>query len=362
VTTGRPAPAPAAPERAQCESCAPQPPNVGHRAPTHRATGNQAHLRRLAVSQDDEEVHPLRRKSAAGGMDGAAAPPIVDSVLNSPGRPLDPMTQEFMASGFGTDFSDVRIHSDPQAARSAAAVDALAYTVGRDIVFGSGQYDPNAQAGRHLLAHELAHVVQHRGADMLNRTPLARKAEKGRALHWGQETTCSEWGFVESVHEYGEGEKWKSESCCNSWPFALENYARMEGWAGAASCRGHKREIATVTYGDRQVEVLCSDSIGTAKDHPANPAKDHPENPAKDHPANPAKDQLIELSPAAMLDLSGQLENLRSVSVTYSGSKIPLCPFGDDHTPRNPSAERCLTRGCQPAEGSPNDNSSWPPV
>jgi hypothetical protein len=328
----------AAPERAQCESCAPQAPNVGHRAPTHRATGNQAHLRRLAVSQDDEEVHPLRRKSAAGGTDGAAAPPIVDSVLNSPGRPLDPTTQEFMASGFGTDFSGVRIHTDAQAARSAEAVDALAYTVGRDIVFGSGQYDPNAQAGRHLLAHELAHVVQHRGADRLNRTPLARKAEKGRALHWGQETTCSEWGFVESVHEYGEGEKWKSESCCNSWPFALENYARMEGWAGAASCKGHKREIATVTYGAHQVEVLCSDAIPTAKD------------------------QLIELSPAAMLDLSGQLENLRSVSVTYSGSKIPLCRFGDDPTPRNPSAERCLTRGCQPAEGSPNDNSSWPPV
>jgi hypothetical protein len=81
-------------------------------------------------------------------------------VVNSSGNALDPATQDFMGSGFGADFSAVRIHTDAKAAQSAAAVGALAYTVGSDVVFGAGQYDPVGESGRRLLAHELAHVVQ----------------------------------------------------------------------------------------------------------------------------------------------------------------------------------------------------------
>jgi hypothetical protein len=113
-----------------------------------------------ACEEEGKEEHPLRGEAAGGGMDGSAAPPIVHDVLNSPGRPLDPATHDFMASRFGADFGNVRIHTDAQAARSAAAVGALAYTVGRNIVFGAGRYDSIGGAGRHLLAHELAHVVQ----------------------------------------------------------------------------------------------------------------------------------------------------------------------------------------------------------
>jgi hypothetical protein len=65
-----------------------------------------------------------------------------------------------MEPRFGRDFSHVRIHRDAQAASSARAVDAHAYTVGRDIVFGRDQYAPETEFGRRLLAHELAHVVQ----------------------------------------------------------------------------------------------------------------------------------------------------------------------------------------------------------
>jgi len=65
-----------------------------------------------------------------------------------------------MEPRFGHDFTNVRVHSDPSAAESARAVGALAYTVGRDVVFGSGQYAPQVGRGRELLAHELAHVVQ----------------------------------------------------------------------------------------------------------------------------------------------------------------------------------------------------------
>jgi Domain of unknown function (DUF4157) len=91
---------------------------------------------------------------------GAVAPPIVHDVLRSPSRPLDAPTRSFMEPRFGHTFGSIRVHTGDRAAESARAVNALAYTVGRDVVFGAGQYAPQTQAGRRLLAHELAHTVQ----------------------------------------------------------------------------------------------------------------------------------------------------------------------------------------------------------
>lgn len=87
-------------------------------------------------------------------------PPIVREVLSSPGQPLDSITRSFMEPRFDHDFSRVRVHTDARAAESARAVNALAYTVGQDLVFDHGQYEPGKQDGKRLLAHELAHVVQ----------------------------------------------------------------------------------------------------------------------------------------------------------------------------------------------------------
>ncbi len=67
-----------------------------------------------------------------------------------------------MSARFGEDLSDVRIHQGGAAAESARAVNAHAYTVGRDVVFGAGQYDPSSPAGQRTLAHELTHVIQQR--------------------------------------------------------------------------------------------------------------------------------------------------------------------------------------------------------
>src|SRR5579885_3624551 len=103
----------------------------------------------------------LQRKAAPAGREAAAmAPPIVHDVLRSSGRPLDPGTRAFMEPRFGYDFSRVRVHSDVRAAQSAEAVNAQAYTVGSNIVFGGNHGGP---ANQRLLAHELAHVVQQGG-------------------------------------------------------------------------------------------------------------------------------------------------------------------------------------------------------
>jgi hypothetical protein len=90
-------------------------------------------------------------------------PPIVHEVLRSPGQPLDAATRAFMEPRFGHDFSGVRVHTDVKAAESARAVNALAYTVGREVVFGADQYAPQTGVGQQLMAHELTHVMQSKG-------------------------------------------------------------------------------------------------------------------------------------------------------------------------------------------------------
>lgn len=115
----------------------------------------------------DDECEECRKKgegmiqrAAVSAASVNAVPPVVHDVLSLPGQPLDAATRAFMEPRFGHDFSQVRVHTDEQAAESAQAVNALAYTVGRDVVFGAGQYAPRTNQGRGTIAHELTHVVQ----------------------------------------------------------------------------------------------------------------------------------------------------------------------------------------------------------
>lgn len=101
----------------------------------------------------------LQRSSTSDSGDNTA-PASVNSTINRSGRSLDNSTRQFMESRFNTDFSGVRVHTDKQAAQSAADVNAAAYTVGNHIVFGAGHYQPNSTRGKHLLAHELTHTIQ----------------------------------------------------------------------------------------------------------------------------------------------------------------------------------------------------------
>ena len=130
---------------------------------------------------------------AASAQAGAAS---VEHALATDGRVLDFGTQRFMEAGFGRSFSDVRLHTDGAAAASASELDAHAYATGRDVVFGPGRYDPSSPAGRHLLAHELAHVVQQRqrplGAGPIQRHTAYSSADQARGgsrgwLHPGSE-------------------------------------------------------------------------------------------------------------------------------------------------------------------------------
>jgi hypothetical protein len=105
-----------------------------------RTAGNQGVIQMLA---GDEERSPVHEVVGSGG-----------------GTPLDAGTRGSMESAFGTSFEDVRVHTDAQASKSAESVGANAYTVGSDVVFRSGHYDPGTPTGQRTIAHELSHVVQ----------------------------------------------------------------------------------------------------------------------------------------------------------------------------------------------------------
>ncbi len=140
-------------------------------------------------SCEEEKEETLLRKE--GSVFAAADPPppedseapsngfsSVKSIINSGGRPLDRETQRFFEPRFGMNLGHIRIHTDTAAGHSARSVNARAYTIGNNIVFGIGEYLPNRQSGKLLLAHEIAHVAQSsRGSSRLDRSVIYRQPD-----------------------------------------------------------------------------------------------------------------------------------------------------------------------------------------
>ncbi len=117
----------------------------------------------MSMPLDSEVGHArpqIQRYTGRVEADGESVPASVERVLSGSGRPLENDLQQDMQSRFGHDFSKVRVHSGYTAESSARDVNASAYTVGHNIVFGAGMYAPGTSRGRRLLAHELTHVVQ----------------------------------------------------------------------------------------------------------------------------------------------------------------------------------------------------------
>lgn len=125
----------------------------------------RARQRNTTSSPDDFALQ--RKPSGPSSVD--EAPASVHQTLRSSGSPLDLATRAFFEPRFGHDFKDVRVHTGAAAANSAREIDALAYTVGSNIVFGSQRFAPHTSHGQRLLAHELTHVVQQRSSQSVAR-------------------------------------------------------------------------------------------------------------------------------------------------------------------------------------------------
>lgn len=124
------------------------------------ACGNKAESGGECAECQKKSFELQRKTHEPESTSAKQVPPIVKDVLNSPGQPLDETTRAFMEPRFDHDFSNVRVHTDARAGQSAEAVNAQAYTVGSDVVFAPGQFQPATESGSAVLAHELSHVVQ----------------------------------------------------------------------------------------------------------------------------------------------------------------------------------------------------------
>lgn len=135
----------------------------GHLNPVSHTSNSLNTIHRKCDACEEEETLP-RKALPSGQSISSQSPAHVQSAVSSGGHPLDHQTRSFFEPRLGYDLSSVRIHTDSTAGQSARAIDAQAYTLGSHIVFGSGEYKPKSETGRHLIAHELAHTVQQGGS------------------------------------------------------------------------------------------------------------------------------------------------------------------------------------------------------
>src|SRR3989454_7082682 len=152
-----------------------------HQAPARRRDEGESAGPEALMNGCTDALTPaavMHLQKTAGNATVSAAleeqePSLVKNVVGSGGgSPLDNDTKGFMESRLGADFDDVRVHTDAAASESARSVQAHAYTVGSDVVFQSGQYTPESDSGKRMLAHELTHVVQQRSGPVSG-TPAA---------------------------------------------------------------------------------------------------------------------------------------------------------------------------------------------
>lgn len=146
---------------------------AGETAPTRNAfepagiqnqTSATSIKRKCDACENQEEEETIQRKPlSTGGGVPYRSPVHVREAIGSGGQPLEAQTRNFFEPRLGYDLGTVRVHTGAMAENSARAINAKAYALGGDIVFGSGEYKPESETGKHLIAHELAHTIQQTG-------------------------------------------------------------------------------------------------------------------------------------------------------------------------------------------------------
>ncbi|MBZ0299675.1 MAG: DUF4157 domain-containing protein, partial [Anaerolineae bacterium] len=122
---------------------------------------------------EEEELAQAKHISSIQRDSGAAVPPVTEDMESQiasskgSGQPIPDDTRSFLEPRFGQDFDDVRIHTGAESNDLNNSLQARAFTTGSDIFFRDGDYNPNSDGGRELLAHELTHVVQQGGSSEL---------------------------------------------------------------------------------------------------------------------------------------------------------------------------------------------------
>lgn len=189
--------------------------------------------------QPEEEEDKVELLQGKGGTEGNAPPSVKEGLdqTRGSGSALPPSTRNAMEESFGIDFSDVRVHTDSNAQAMNHELSARAFTHGREIYFNAGEYCPATTEGKHLLAHELAHVVQQTGAirahGPIQRAPKTKTIYVPYKIHVTQPMTQDEYKIAAMRQVFGEvltNLKWgnlKDSYVPESSPYILQVDAQL---------------------------------------------------------------------------------------------------------------------------------------
>jgi hypothetical protein len=243
----------------------------------------------------------------------AAPGPAVQTLLadRGPGRPLPSRLRESMELALGHTFAEIRIHTDAQAAAAATELHARAFTAGKDIFFAEGAFDPEAPAGRDLLAHELAHTAtQSEGAPfdpaLLEAAPGDPLSEQAVVVPEEPEPRLPDQAEPASVPEPSEA------------PAAVEGEA--EGEAGAPEARG-EGEGGREGRGGGAGEGEAAGDLATGESPPASRTDVEPLMPPPPDRPSPGQAERIEASVGAAGRAAGRAEDLPSAEASTTAAR-----------------------------------------
>jgi hypothetical protein len=168
--------------------------------------------------EKEEEEEPVQAKQLSG-KSSQVTPGFPNRIhsLRGGGQPLPKSLRNFFEPRFGADFSGVRVHTCSKAIETAKSINSKAFTTGKDVVFGPGQYSPGTSTGKHLLAHELTHVIQQSGSKIKSAFISRHITENHnfKIQRWeekGDERIC------DSNSDTLEGLSWELTESESNWP------------------------------------------------------------------------------------------------------------------------------------------------
>ena len=215
-------------------------------------SGGEGHRREIQIQTTPQALtgdHSIRKKLGSehnrknlstGGSPGEAPPSIEDGVRTTlrGGRSLTAAERGFFEPRMGADFRGVRVHDDAAAADSAAALGARAYAFGDHIAMGRSEYDFDSDRGKGLMAHELAHVMQNGGKEVVQRTPVALSA--------------AEWIGAAALG-LAVGDKVVDSSADISWKLDTATGVLLPG--GRTDVGTYQQENPNITVWQKELEV-----------------------------------------------------------------------------------------------------------
>ena len=313
-------------------------------------------VQRQVVPEIEEEEGMVQRKvgdlvsSFDSQPESSEIPPIVHKVINSPGQPLNTETRTFMESRFGHDFSQVRVHNDVKAAESARAVNALAYTVGQNIVFGTGKYSTKSKDGQQLLAHELTHTIQQEPAHDQGKLRIdhlhGNLEQKARAVALSVATNQSISCPIETTHssliqrdaggvkqsKYGDTSVDVLEGLIigGQWQDAIDTLSQISDDNGILKVLGELKQIRAASSGEFLLKLLIRNKPATTPSH-LNSLLDR-------------ADKSVRLNPMHSDERLGNRDKLATQTFRAEGDPIPDVIVAAEQEPRQVPVKRTLSK------------------